>query len=312
MNLNIIVAECITSPEIERVKAYHPGMKIEINLDKNLRNIEGYPLHLAKTLTNLISNAAEAMHDGGKVLIETSNLTVHEGDFSYRGINPGEYSVLKVSDEGEGISEDEKEKIFEPFYTKKELGRSGTGLGMTVVWNTVKDHDGNIILDSLKGKGTTFTLYFHVTDKPLPAKEETPNIPLQTGKGESILVVDDVVEQREIARDILSRLGYNVTTKASGEDALEHIRNNNTDLVILDMIMSPGIDGLDTYKKILELNPDQKTIIASGFSETDRVKEAQKLGVGEYVKKPYIMKTIAHAVRKELDKGPAKNNITYH
>ena len=282
--------------------AYHHNANIEINLDDTLLNIEGYPLHLTKTLTNLISNAAEAMPDGGKIRVETSCMSISEDSRTHGEIVPGEYSVLKVSDEGEGISEDDKEKIYEPFYTKKEMGRSGTGLGMTIVWNTVKDHNGHIILDSVKGNGTTFTLYFPATDKPLPPEEVSCHTPVQAGNGESILIVDDVEEQRDIAREILSRLGYTVITKASGEDALEYIRHHNADLVILDMIMSRGMDGLDTYKKILELHPDQKAIIASGFSETDRLKEAQRLGAGTYVKKPYLIETIAYAVREELDK----------
>ena len=306
LNINNIIAECIASPEIERLKAYHPEVNIEINLDENLWNIEGFPIHLSKTLTNLVSNAAEAMRDRGKVIIETSNVSITE---EKRGITTGEYSVLKISDEGEGISDDDKEKIFEPFYTKKEMGRSGTGLGMTVVWNTVKDHNGHISIDSIKGKGTTFTLYFPMTDKPLPVEKKDSHIPFQTGKGESILIVDDVKEQRDIAAQILSVLGYSIVTSESGEEALEKIKNSPTDLVVLDMIMKPGMDGLDTYKKIRKLHPDQKTIIISGFSETNRIKEAQKLGVGTYIKKPYLMETIAHAVREELDKDPSERLI---
>ena len=282
LNLNNIVLECITSPEIERIKAYHPNVNIVINLDEKLQNIEGYPLHLAKSLTNLISNASEAMARGGTIVIETANIFINENNSFQKEISAGAYSILKISDEGEGIAEEDKEKIFEPFFTKKEMGRSGTGLGMTVVWNTVKDHNGRIVLDSRKGKGTTFTLYFPVTGKQLPFEKEDFYIPIRTGSGESILVVDDVEEQREIARKILLNLGYTVTTRPSGEDAVEYIRSHNTDLVILDMIMHPGMDGLDTFKRILEMHPDQKAIISSGFSETDRLREAQRLGA-EYI-----------------------------
>ena len=305
LNINNIVAECITSPEIGRLKAYHPKVDIEINLDENLWNIEGFPIHLAKTLTNLVSNAAEAMRDGGEISIETLNMVIAEENPADRGITTGKYSVLKISDEGEGISEDDQEKIFEPFYTKKEMGRSGTGLGMTIVWNTVKDHNGHIILDSVKGKGTTFILYFPMTDKPLPLEKGPVQIPLRNGKSESILIVDDVQDQREIAGEILSGLGYVVITKASGEDALEYIKHNNADLVLIDMIMH-GMDGLDTYRKVLELRPEQKAIIISGFSETERIKEALELGAGAYLKKPYTMEAIALAVRQELNK---KNTV---
>jgi CheY-like chemotaxis protein len=194
------------------------------------------------------------------------------------------------------------EKIFEPFYTKKVMGRSGTGLGMAVVWGTVKDHKGYINVKSTEGKGTTFTLYFPISRKEIAKDKSLVSIEDYMGKGESILVVDDVEEQREIASQMLKKLDYSVTSVSSGEEAIDYMKNNSADLLILDMIMDPGIDGLETYKKILELHPEQKAIIVSGFSETKRVKEAQRLGADSYVKKPYILEKIGVAVRTELDK----------
>ena len=182
------------------------------------------------------------------------------------------------------------------------MGRSGTGLGMAVVWGTVKDHKGYINVQSTEGKGTTFTLYFPITRKEVSRDKSLISIEDYMGKGESILVVDDVEEQREIAYRILKKLGYSVTSVSSGEEAIDYMKNNSADLLILDMIMDPGIDGLDTYKQILELHLGQKAIIASGFSETNRVKEAQRLGAGAYVKKPHILEKIGLAVRTELDK----------
>ena len=112
----------------------------------------------------------------------------------------------------------------------------------------------------------------------------------------------DVQEQREIASEILEKLGYSVITVPSGEDAITYLQDNSADLMVLDMIMDPGMDGLETYQRILEINPVQKAIIASGYSESKRVKEAQRLGAGEYVKKPYLLEKIGRAVRVELDK----------
>jgi CheY-like chemotaxis protein len=115
-------------------------------------------------------------------------------------------------------------------------------------------------------------------------------------------VVDDVIEQREIASGMLRRLGYVVKTVSSGEEAVEYMKNNSADLILLDMIMDQGMDGLETYKRITELHPLQKAIIASGFSETDRVAQVQNLGGGAYVKKPYLLEKIGMAVRNELAK----------
>lgn len=306
-NLNHIVNECVLSPEFEKIKFYHPDVQIDVSLEETLWNIIGSPFHLMKTITNLVSNAAEAMPNGGNILIETHNLEMNEAIYVYENITPGDYVVLTVYDEGTGISTKDKDKIFEPFYTKKVMGKSGTGLGMTVVRNTVKDHKGHIKMDSIEGAGTAFSLYFPMTERPLAQPEPQLPISQYIGKGESILVVDDLEDQRKIASKILSILGYSVTTVSSGKDAIEFIKKRSTDLVILDMIMAPEMDGLDTYKEILKLRPKQKILIVSGYSETDRVKEAQELGAGAYVKKPYLIETLRLAVRAELDKKLSLN-----
>lgn len=121
------------------------------------------------------------------------------------------------------------------------------------------------------------------------------------GKGQKILIVDDVAEQREMASSMLSALGYKTATSPSGEIAIEYLQKHSVDLVILDMIMDPDMDGLETYRKILEDHSRQKAIIASGYSKTERIRKAQKLGARTYVKKPYLMETIAVAVRDELE-----------
>ncbi len=122
------------------------------------------------------------------------------------------------------------------------------------------------------------------------------------GGGESILVVDDIPEQREMALSMLKRLGYRVDAVPGGEAAVDYLRSHAMDLVVLDMIMPPGMDGLETYERILKINPAQKAIIVSGFSRTERVEKAQKLGAGAYVRKPYILENLGLAVRKELDR----------
>jgi CheY-like chemotaxis protein len=251
---------------------------------------------------NLVSNAAEAMPDGGEIYISTENRYIDQPIRAYDHVEEGDYVALRVSDTGVGISKKDRERIFEPFYTKKVMGRSGTGLGMAVVWGTVKDYKGYIDIESTKGKGTTFTLYFPVSRKELPKDKSLLSIEDYMAKGESVLVVDDVEEQREIASKILKKLGYSVTSVSSGEEAVYYLKKNSADLLLLDMIMDPGIDGLETYKRILEFHPDQKALIVSGFSETNRVKEAQRLGAGAYVKKPFLLEKIGLAVRGELDK----------
>ena len=300
VNLNDIISDHLKTPEHEKVKSLHPHVQFEIDLEDNLLNILGSPVHLAKTVMNLLSNAAEAMPDRGKIVISTRNQYVDKPLSGYHGVNEGDYVTLSISDEGIGLSEEDMERIFEPFYTKKEMGKSGTGLGMSVVWGTVKDHNGYIDIQSTEGKGTTIILYFPVTRKELIRDDTVLPIEDLMGSGETVLVVDDVEMQRDIASSMLSRLGYTVTTVSSGEEAVEYMKNHSADLLLLDMIMDPGIDGLETYRRILEIHPDQKALIASGFSETERVTEAERLGAGAYIKKPFVLEQIGLAVRYEF------------
>jgi signal transduction histidine kinase/CheY-like chemotaxis protein len=302
VNLNNIISEHLETPEYEKIKQFHPGLIVNVDLESDLLNISGSPIHLSKTVMNLISNAAEAMPDGGTICISTGNKYLDHPVEGYDEIEEGDYVLLKISDAGIGIGPEDKERIFEPFYTKKIMGRSGTGLGMAVVWGTVKDHKGYIDLKSTEGQGTTFTLYFPVSREALADDQSAGTTIATSGNGEKILVVDDIEEQRQIATLMLKKLGYDVNAVPGGEEAIEFLQDQSADLVVLDMIMDPGIDGLETYKQILQIHPDQKAIIASGFSETWRVKEAQRLGAGAYVKKPYTMDKIGQAVTAELSK----------
>jgi len=302
VNLNEIITDYLQSPEYINMKSYYPEIKVVDRLEPNLLNISGSYVHLSKTVMNIISNATEAVEGTGEIIVSTENCYIDKPVAGYDYIKDGDYVVFTVSDTGIGISPEDLERIFEPFYTKKVMGKSGTGLGMAVVWGTVKDHKGYIDVQSEVGKGTTFKLYFPVTRMELE-KEESP-VPVESymGRGEKILIVDDIDEQREIASEMVKKLGYNVTSISSGEKAVDYLKHNKTDLLILDMIMDPGIDGLETYKRVRKLYPDQKAIIASGFTETEKVKKAQKLGAGAYVRKPYTIEKIGTVVRAELDK----------
>ena len=301
LNLNDSILECRNSPEFAKVSSYHPNVRVKTDLEPGLLNISGSAIHLDKSLLNLLANAAEAMPAGGAITVKTSNRYIDKPISGYEEVSEGDYVVLSISDTGEGISPADLERIFEPFYTKKVMGRSGTGLGLAVVWGTVKDHHGYINVESEEGKGTTFTIYFPATREDVSSERVTVSSSEYMGKGETVLVVDDVKEQRDLASAMLTKLNYTVVSVPSGEEAMEYIKRHTVDLVVLDMIMDPGMDGLDTYSKILEIRPNQKAIIVSGFSETERVSKAQELGAGTYVKKPYVLERLGLAVRKELD-----------
>ncbi|MBI5589485.1 MAG: response regulator [Deltaproteobacteria bacterium] len=300
VDLRQILKDYLSSPEHDKLMSYHPHVNLRREIDDDLLNIEGSPIHLFKALMNMISNAAEAMPNGGVITITLKNEFVSRAVPGFKQTEEGEYTVLSIKDTGLGMSAADIEHVFEPFYTKKVMGRSGTGLGMPVVWGVVKDHNGQIDIDSTIGKGTRIKIRFPSTRASSRKIATETSMADLKGMGETVLLVDDVSEQREIASGILNRLGYNVSAVASGEQAVAFIKSNPVDLLILDMIMTPGIDGLETYRQCQKIRPDQKAIIASGYSESEKVKHAQSLGAGAFLRKPYTIRKMGEAVLNEL------------
>ena len=301
VDLNDVVTTYLTSPEHQALMSHHPLVRVTSRLAPDIHHMMGSPVHLSKAVMNLVANAAEAMPDGGTIVVSTGNRPTDRPIRGYDKVCHGGCVVLKVADSGTGISPEDRERIFEPFYTRKVMGRSGTGLGMSVVWGTVKDHQGHIDLETRLGRGSCFTLYFPATRKPAPKQRVRRPLAQMQGRGETILVVDDENQQLEIAAEMLSSLNYAVTAVPSGEAAVGWVKSHRADLIILDMIMGPGMDGLETCRAIWAHRPGQRIVIASGYSETERVLEAQRLGASRYLPKPYSLEAMAMAARAALE-----------
>jgi len=301
LNLNTLIEEYLSSAEHQKLEKTRSFVDSKTELDSDLLNMSGSPTHIKKILMNLVANASEAIEESGTVTISTANRYLDEPLKGYEDVRIGEYTVLTVSDDGSGISPEDLERIFEPFYTKRVMGRIGTGLGLAVVWNTVQGHNGYINVKSGE-KGTMFELYFPVTREEVAGAEAVVPVEDYLGHGEKILVVDDEERQREIAGGILTRLGYNAETVSSGEEAIEYVKENSVDLIVLDMVMPKGINGRKTYEEIIKIRPGQKAIIASGYAKTKEVDIAQELGAGKYIKKPYTLAKVGVAVKEELEK----------
>ncbi|MEO6775311.1 MAG: response regulator [Kofleriaceae bacterium] len=301
VKLNGVIEAYVRSPECRVLKANHPKVELEVALEGSLLNVLGSRVQLSKVVMNLLHNAFEANLVGGSVKLATCNRYLDGPKDGFEPIPEGEYVVLKVSDTGTGIAKEDLSRIFEPFFTKKKLGRSGTGLGMTLIGSAVKEHRGFLDLSTAEGEGTTFELYFPATREEVMAAE--PPARLEDCRGtERVLIVDDVFEQRRVATNMLRKLGYDVHAVDSGEAALSHLQTSSADILVLDMIMEPGIDGCETYRRILTQCPGQRAIIATGFSSSERVEEALRLGAGEYIQKPYTLERLARALRRELTK----------
>ena len=303
LDLHQIINEYLESPEYCEIIKEHPEITLKTAFTDNLPPVLCSAVHVKKCLMNLINNSAEAIDTNGTIEIVTSTLQPDCPAVNQLGLKPGGYVCLSINDDGPGISDEDIEHIFEPFYSKKIMGKSGSGLGLAVVWNTMHDHNGRVTVTNCD-IGIRFDLYFPTAEKSdAPAFEKNmASLSELNGKLEKILIVDDEPLQREVARQILEELNYEVVDVSSGEEAIVWCRNNRADLIILDMMMEPGINGRETFAQIREFRPGQKAIICSGFSANDAVEETLCNGAGSYIKKPYSIAELGTAVKQELEK----------
>ncbi|MCW5210682.1 response regulator, partial [Desulfobulbus sp. N3] len=245
-HLNLLVKEYLNSPEHKKLNTLYPEISFEHRLEAMRTGIFCSPIHIKKCLMNLITNASEAVVGNGVISITTHNTQVDEVKALEYEIAEGEYIVLSVEDTGSGIPEKDLQHIFEPFYTKKSMGRSGTGLGLTVVWNTVQDHESKIFVTSGE-KGTCFQIYFPVSKEKVVVTEESSEQEKIAERSGTILIVDDEPQLRDIAARMLKSIGYTVDSVCSGELAIKYILDKPVDLIVIDMQMEPGMNGHDTY-----------------------------------------------------------------
>lgn len=294
VNLNDLIEKMILE------QRFPEDIKISEELTSDLFLIKGGAAQLTRALSNLIINAKEAMQDVGVLTIRSENVYLDNPLIGYQTIARGEYVKLEISDTGIGIEPEIMDKIFDPFFTTKKMDRMrGSGLGLSVVHGIMEDHKGYITINSVLGQGTTVSLFFPVAREV--EKEIEESYEKIKGNGERILIVDDDPVQRRVADQLLKRLDYEVHTVSSGEEAVKYVKEHPQDLLVLDMVMD-GIDGTETYRQLLEVNPEQKAIILSGYAMSQRVQEALQMGAGTFVSKPLIPKIFAKAVRRELDK----------
>lgn len=302
LKLSEIVRKYLASSEHDELRKRHPDINFITSLDDQGRLIRGSTVQLFSILMNLINNSAEAIHGPGQIVIKLFATYVDQTFGYYDSVIEGDYLCLSVKDDGEGMSEESLSHIFEPFYSNKKLGRSGTGLGMAIVWNAIKDHNGYVDIKSQQGKGTTVSLYFPITGKETEQNTSTTinktyNL---TGNLQHILVVDDIQSQRDLACSTLERLNYTTGSVESGQKVLPYLATHRTDLVLLDMVMEPGFDGLETCSRIFSKYPDMPVILTSGYAESEKVRASLKLGAKKYLKKPYSVDSLGRAIKTIL------------
>jgi len=307
-NLNKLLTEFFDSPEFVQIQTDHSHISYVRDLAENLSNIKCSDIHIIKCIMNLMINASESISKTGTVTVQSRSEKNFTDLASKNGLAPGSYVVLAISDTGSGIADDDLDHIFEPFYTRKVMGqKSGTGLGLSIVWNTMQDHDGAVLVHS-SDQGTRFELYFPVTDKKLSETCQPLTLSELQGNGETILIVDDEPQLRDIASKILQEMGYETICKKSGEDAFHYLKTNSVDLLLLDMLMDPGMNGRQTYERILTIHPKQKALLVSGFSKNTEVNKALALGACNFIKKPYSIPELGKAILTILNRE--SNGVT--
>ena len=300
LNLNDVIREYIASPEHHQLKKEYPKVEIEVICEPDLPDIKGADYMLKKMLMNLIRNAAEAQPDGGQIHIHTKSIQVEAETAKELGKPPGHYVVLEIRDTGNGIPEADLPNIFEPFYTTKKLGKSGTGLGMTIVWGTVKDHQGVIKVDSVKGKGTTFTIYFPAVTtsvKTTKAKVDNP-FDFYRGNGEKILVIEDQQDQLEIISEILTMLKYTPFVAHNGKEAIELLRAQSIDLALVDLLLE-NENGVEVVNKLRLLQRNLKVVLLTGKSD---LKLPHSIKIQHIVFKPFTVTTLAEKIQSAIGK----------
>jgi CheY-like chemotaxis protein len=273
-------------------------------METDLNPVLTDPTQINQILMNLCTNAAHAMQEkGGTLEVSLTNVTLADSDFKSRhsNMNPGPCLKLSISDTGHGISSDVLERIFDPYFTTKEMGE-GTGLGLAVVHGIVKSLDGTITVYSERGKGSTFNVYLPaITSDVEPEFNAVESIP--TGN-ERILFIDDEQPIVNLAKQVMERLGYDVVTKTDSIEALRLIQANPAefDLVITDLTM-PNMAGDALAQEIMRIRPDIPIILCTGFSKRISEEKAKDLGIRAFINKPILKPEIAETIRKVLDEN---------
>ena len=277
-------------------------ISIQTKLEKSLWTAEVDRGQLEQTFLNLFVNAWHAMPSGGKLFLETENVTLKEALTGHRRLANGRYVKIKVMDTGIGMSKEVQSRIFDPFFTTREFG-DGTGMGLASAYGILRNHGGHIEVESTPGQGAAFTLYLPASEGE--AVKETEILrEVQPGNG-TILVADDEHMVAEVARDMLKAVGYHVLTAGSGREAIDAYRENENiiDLVVLDLIM-PGMGGREVYDQLRAINPDIRVLLSSGYSLEGEAASILKRGCQGFIQKPFNIAELSRKVKTLLSRGP--------
>lgn len=278
-------------------------IKIEMELAENLSPIYGDPSQLGLVILNLANNAVDAMPQGGRLVMQTENVSLDKVYCQqHLRASPGDFVRLTISDTGQGMDQETQRKIFDPFFTTKAVGR-GSGLGLSIVYGIAQGHGGHVSCYSEPGKGSTFRVHLPVLIGEIAGQaSEAKDREAMPGGQETLLVVDDEKVIVEVVQETLGHFGYTVLTAGSGEEALQTYarRQEEISLVILDIGM-PGMGGLRCLEELYKMNPGLKAIVASGYGLNGQLMSIYENGAKAFLSKPYRTQELLTTLRQVLD-----------
>ena len=285
------------------------NVKYEFHISEELWPVEIDETQIGQAMYNLVMNARDAMNNGGTIKVAAENVNITNAILT---LKQGKYVKISFKDEGTGIPRKHLEKIFDPYFSTKEMGtQKGMGLGLSICHSIIKGHGGDVGVESQEGVGTTFSIYLPATDakKPVekPDKKSTKETPV-SGNGR-ILVMDDEKMIRDLAGGILKHLGYEVEFSENGAEAIEVYKEamesgEPFDAVVLDLTVRGGMGGKDAIRRLLEIDPEVIGIVSSGYSDNAVMTDFKKYGFRGVVAKPYSVREMSEMIAK-LDFKPA-------
>ena len=295
------IADFSRSAAVTELLSDHPNVELELALEEQLPATLGSETHVHRVLLNLTKNAFEAIDGPGKVLISTRVESNNKQATGFDEAADGRCLVIDVTDTGVGVPAADRSRIFNPFFSRKIGSATGTGLGLAMVYSVVQDMSGSIEVTPVEGGGSSFTVRVPAVDRQT---NETEEFGWDCRGDEHILVIDDLPSQRQLARRLLGALGYQVQTAESGAKALELCERIKTPfaLVIIDMALGDGPNGVDVYRRLRSCFPNLPCILVSGFSESEQIQQGLADGVAAFVRKPYTQAVLGAEVRRTLNR----------
>jgi len=267
-------------------RAGHSGIEFEFNLDPQAGSAVVDAARFESALLNLVVNARDAMPEGGRLVLDTAPVTLRENEVAT--LAPGDYVCVSVTDTGTGMSPETVQRAFEPFYTTKETGK-GTGLGLSQVYGFIKQSGGDVVIQSQLGEGTTIAIY-------LPSVSDQDREAVR-GDTETVLIVEDEPDLLDVASSLFMSMGYDVTTAASGQEAMNVLASRDVDILFTDIVMPNGVNGIELAEYTRENYPNIKVMLASGYPQPALKLEQYRLGDFTFVSKPYRLSDLARGLR---------------